>query len=99
MIILKERHTKFNSARQTEVLFWRLSGKESTCQCRRCGFDPRVGKIPEDGNDTHSSILAWEIQWTEEPGGLGVAKKSDNDLVIKPNNNKIDKHVHAYKEH
>ena len=19
---------------------------------------------------THSSILAWEIQWTEEPGGL-----------------------------
>ena len=24
---------------------------------------------------THSSILAWEIPWTEEPGGLhGVAK-------------------------
>ena len=26
-----------------------LSGKESTCQCRRCrrhGFDPWVGKIP-----------------------------------------------------
>ena len=20
---------------------------------------------------THSSILAWEIPWTEEPGGLG----------------------------
>ena len=27
---------------------------------------------------THSSILAWEIPWTEEPGGLhGVAKESD----------------------
>ena len=25
---------------------WRLSGKESACQCRRCGFDPCVGKIP-----------------------------------------------------
>ena len=24
----------------------RLSGKESACQCRRCGFDPWVGKIP-----------------------------------------------------
>ena len=23
-----------------------LSGKESTCQCRRCGFNPWVGKIP-----------------------------------------------------
>ena len=27
---------------------------------------------------THSSILAWKISWTEEPGGLhGVAKESD----------------------
>ena len=23
----------------------------------------------EKGMDTHSSIIAWEIQWTEEPGG------------------------------
>ena len=23
-----------------------ISGKESACQCRRCGFDPLVGKIP-----------------------------------------------------
>ena len=28
---------------------------------------------------THSSILAWEIPWTEEPGGLfhGVTKELD----------------------
>ena len=28
-----------------------------------------------------SSVLAWEIQWTEEPGGLcvhGVTKESDS---------------------
>ena len=25
---------------------WWLSGKESTCQCMRCRFDPWVGKIP-----------------------------------------------------
>ena len=24
----------------------------------------------EEGTATHSSILAWEIPWTEEPGGL-----------------------------
>ena len=24
----------------------------------------------EEGMETHSSIVAWEIPWTEEPGGL-----------------------------
>ena len=29
------------------------------------------GEVPlEKGMATHSSILAWEIPWTEEPGGL-----------------------------
>ena len=34
----------------------------------------------EEEMATHSSILAWEIPWTEEPGGLqsmGVTKKLD----------------------
>ena len=29
---------------------------------------------------THSSVTAWKVAWTEEPGGLqsmGVAKESD----------------------
>ena len=51
-----------------------VSGKEHNCQCRRCKrrtYDPWVGKIPlEEGTATHSSILAWRIPWTEEPGGL-----------------------------
>ena len=35
------------------------------------GFSPWVGKIPlEVEMATHSSILAWKIPWTEEPGGL-----------------------------
>ena len=37
----------------------------------RPGFDPWVRKIPlEKGMATLSSILAWRIPWTEEPGGL-----------------------------
>ena len=29
----------------------------------------------EEGMATHSSVLAWRLSWTEEPGGLhGVAK-------------------------
>ena len=50
---------------------WWFSGKEPTYQCRRHGFNPWVGTIPlEEEMATHSSILAWEISWTEEPGGL-----------------------------
>ena len=52
-------------------LSWWLSGKESTCQCRKCGFNPWVGKIPvEKEMAAHCSILAWRISWTEEPGRL-----------------------------
>ena len=89
---------------------WWLSGKESTCQCKRHRFNPWVGKIPwrrkwlptpvflaspvaqlvknpptmqetwvqslgredplEEDMATSSSILAWRIPWTGEPGGL-----------------------------
>ena len=31
---------------------------------------PGSGKAPRDGHATHSSILAWKITWTENPGGL-----------------------------
>ena len=27
-------------------------------------------KVPEEGMATHSSVLAWRIPWTEEPGGV-----------------------------
>ena len=34
-------------------------------------FDSWVGKMPlEKEMATRSSTLAWEIPWTEEPGGL-----------------------------
>ena len=37
-----------------------LSGKNSTCQCRRHRFDPWVGKIPLEESATPTSILAWK---------------------------------------
>ena len=30
---------------------------------------PGLGRSPGEGNDDHSSILAWKIPWTEEPVG------------------------------
>ena len=31
---------------------------------------PESGRSLEEEMATHSSILAWRIPWTEEPGGL-----------------------------
>ena len=39
-------------------------------QCKRPKFDPSQEDPLEKGLATHSSILAWRIPWTEEPGGL-----------------------------
>ena len=71
---------------QSHGLLWWLSGKEFTCQSRRHGFDPWVGKDPlEKEITTYSSILAWEIPWTEEPGGHSPqgCKRIRHDLVTK----------------
>ena len=48
--------------------------KELACLCRRHN-EMWVRSLSqeeplEEGVTTHSSILAWRISWTEEPGGL-----------------------------
>ena len=40
---------------------------------KRCRFNPWVRKIPwRKKMTTHSSILAWKIPWTEQPGGQSM---------------------------
>ena len=49
------------------------SGKESIpiqVDVRDVGSVSRWKDPVEQGTETHSSILAWRIPWTEEPGGL-----------------------------
>ena len=53
------------------------SDKESTCHCRRYtrhGFSPLEKEMA-----THSSILAWEIPWTEEPGRIQSMGSQESD--------------------
>ena len=45
-------------------------GKESACNAGDLDLIPL-----EKGMATHSSILAWKIPWTEEPGGLQGLKE------------------------
>ena len=62
-----------------------LSEKESPLQVQSPGREDCL----EKQRATHSSILAWEIPWTEEPGGLyspwGCCKE-------------VDRTEHVYKE-
>ena len=43
-----------------------LDGKESACNAGDLGWQDPL----EEGMATPSSILAWRIPWTEEPGRL-----------------------------
>ena len=72
---------------------WWLGGKESACNagdhlhCWICGFDTWVGKIPlKKEMATHSSILTWEIPWTEEPSELRSMgpQRFGHNLATKP---------------
>ena len=38
-----------------------------------------LGSVPEELMETHSSILAWRILWTEEPGGLHPWGRKESD--------------------
>ena len=44
--------------------------KESACNAGDPGSIPGLGRSPGEGNGNPLHILAWEIPWTEEPGGL-----------------------------
>ena len=59
-----------NSVRQVGLPWW-LSGKESACQCRRCGFNPWVMKSPWRREWLPTPVfLPEKSPWTEESGGL-----------------------------
>ena len=50
-------------------------GKESACSAGDTGDADLIlgsGRSPEKEMATESSILAWEIPWTEEPGRLYI---------------------------
>ena len=46
------------------------AGKESTCNARDLGLIPGLEDPLEKGKAAHSSVLAWRMPWTEEPGRM-----------------------------
>ena len=60
-----ERNTKTNTCqllKRTGGLPWWLSGRESTCQCRRHRFDPWSRKSPHAVEQLSTCPRAWEPQ-------------------------------------
>ena len=53
------------------------SDKESACNARDPGSIPGLEDPLEEKMSTHSSILPWEIPWTEEPDGLQFLGSQD----------------------
>ena len=56
-------------------------GKESTCNARDSSPIPGLRRSLREENTIHSSILAWEIPWTEEPGGLQSMGSQESDMT------------------
>ena len=44
------------------------------------GLIPGLGRSPGKEMATHSSILTWEIPWTEESGGLQSMGSKESDM-------------------
>ena len=71
---------------------WRLSGKESTYQCRRFGFNPWVGKIPRrrkwqptpvflPGESHGQRSLAGFSSWSWKRVGHNLVTKQQQSVV------------------
>ena len=62
-----------------------FSDKESACPAGDMGPIPMLGRSPEKEMATHSSIVAWEIPWTEEPGRTTIHGAAKSQTWINDN--------------
>jgi len=56
-------------------------GKESVCNAGDVGWIPGSGRSLEKEMATHSSILAWEISWTDELSRLQPRGQKESDTT------------------
>ena len=63
-------HKAFAVALASQVALVVKNPPANAGDLRDTGSIPGLGRSLEEEVATHSSILAWRIPWTEEPGGL-----------------------------
>ena len=83
----KEIPLKFDAIPISFVVFpGGTEDKESSCSSETQVLSLGQEDAMEKEMATHSSILAWKIPWTEEPGRLpSMGSQVRHDLVNKPN--------------
>ena len=93
-IKLKAKRKKGNNKENTGLPRW-LSGKESSCQAGDAGLIPVSERSPGEGNGNPLQFFAWEIPWTEVPGGLQSMElqKSQTRLSNETTNNNTRKAI------
>ena len=55
--------------------------QETVCNTGDAGSIPELGEFPGEKMATHSSILACEIPWTEEPSKLPRHRSKETDMT------------------
>ena len=69
---------------------WWLSGKETTCQCRRCGFYSWVGKIPWRSKQQPTPVFLPG----KSHGQRSLADHKESDMTERLNNNWTSARTH-----
>ena len=69
--------------------------KEFPCNPGASGSIPGSGRSLEEGTATPSSILAWRIPWTEEPGRLQSMGQQRVSAQLK----RLSAHTHTHTHH
>ena len=85
--------------RTSQVVLVLKNLPSNTGYTREESLIPGLGRSPLVENEIHSSILAWKIQWTEEPGGLqsmGYQKWTHTNTHT-PKNKTKQKHLVGFK--
>ena len=78
-------YSLFHTHRHTHT--WGLPGgsdsRESASNAGDPGSTPGLGKSPGEGNGNPLQYFAWEIPWTEEPGGLqSMRSQKESDMTV-----------------
>ena len=68
--VAMNRYLKIKKLFRLNRLPWWLRQWRSACNAGNLGSIPGLGRSPEKGMATHSSILAWRFQWTGKPAVL-----------------------------
>ena len=70
--------------------------KKSACNAGDLGSIPGPERSPGEGVAINSSILAWRILWTEEPGGLQSVGSQGSDRTQQLNHHHYHIYIYVY---